>query len=122
MSLSVDGVWKAGVWATTVWADGVWREGGAVLADTPANFGIAAPPSMPGGLGVEFEMSPRDPKVDSDFFALSRIAMAADYLENVEQWLAENVKDGEEFVDVFDESGILEVEDDFLPPTPRRRR
>lgn len=122
MSLSVDGVWKAGVWATTVWADGVWREGAPTsLADTPANFGIAAPLSMPGGLGVEFEMSPRDPKVDNDFFALSRIAMAADYLENVDQWLRDNLADGEEFVDVFDESGILEMEETFQPPRKTRR-
>src|SRR3990167_8146108 len=42
----------------------------AELADNPLNFGLAAPPSMPGSPGPDFAMSPRDLQVDKDFHAL----------------------------------------------------
>lgn len=107
MSLEIDGVWKAGVWAPTVWAAGVWREGALaeeVLPDSPHHFPLVAPASMPGV--PDFAMMPRDSKVDADFFALARIASAQSYLDDVGQWITDQLADGEELA-------IMDADDSF---------
>ena len=105
MSLSVDGVWKAGVWATTVWADGVWREGAyAALPDSPLYFELIAPPSTPSGPG--FAMMPHDPQVDRDFEALARMATVQSYLEDVEQWMNDELGADEELANVFEDDSL----------------
>jgi hypothetical protein len=107
MSLSVDGVWKTGVWAQTVWAAGVWREGAAAaLPDNPLNFGLVAPPPMPSSPGLDFTMAPRDPMVDADFFAFARLAQVDAYLEEVQQWMGEQLGDGEEMADLNEAEGL----------------
>ena len=91
----------------------------AALADSPANFGLVAPPPTPSR--PEFEMAPYDPQVDRDFFALSRMSAVQSYLDDVEQWMDDNLADGAEMVNVFGDDA-LDVDKDLTGRKPWRRR
>src|SRR3990167_6433327 len=81
-------------------------EAPAELADNPLNFGLAVPPSMPSSPGPDFAMAPRHPRVDADFFAFARLAQVDAYLEEVQQWMSEQLGDGEEMADVNEVEGL----------------
>lgn len=90
-----------------------------VTPDNPANFGLVAPPPIPAG--PEFELAPYDPKVDRDFFALARMSAVQSYLDDVEQWMDDNLADGAELVNVF-EDDALSLDSDLTGRKPWRRR
>lgn len=81
-------------------------EAPAELPDNPLNFGLVAPPPMPSSPGLDFTMAPRDPMVDADFFAFARLAQVDAYLEEVQQWMGEQLGDGEEMADLNEAEGL----------------
>ena len=95
------------------------QSGAAGLADNPLNFGLALPPAMPSSPGPDFAMAPRDPRVDADFFAFARLAQVDAYLDEVEQWMTDQLGDDDEMADLNEAEG-LEM-DDALSGKPKLR-
>jgi hypothetical protein len=76
------------------------------IPDSPLYFALVPPPELP--TPPAYELMPRDPQVDHDFFALARMSATNEYLEEVVRWLADESGAGEVKVDVLGE-------DDFKP-------
>jgi hypothetical protein len=95
-----------------------YQQGAAVLADSPANFWLIAPPSMPG----LSEFTPLDLRVDRDFNVLARMASVQSYLEDVEQWMNDELGTDEELVNVFEDDSFKVDGDLFGNAAPRRGR
>jgi hypothetical protein len=89
------------------------------LPDNPLYFPLLLPadsdlPGLP-----DFAASPRDRQVDQDFFALARMVGAQSYLDDVEQWMADQLGDGEELASL-DAMEAFDM-DDTLSGTRRQR-
>jgi len=99
------GVFNSGIFNTPVFNTGV----GQAVPDSPHYFLLIAPPSTPGL--SPFAAAPRDPMVDHDFFAFARLASAQSYLDDVGQWMRDQLADGEELADMSEREdfGIDEV-------------
>jgi hypothetical protein len=72
------------------------------LADSPLNFELIAPPSVPSLA----EFTSRDPQVDRDFDALARMSQVQSYLDDVEQWMNDELGTDEEMVNVFEDDSF----------------